>query len=405
MEGTKQKRKANSDGIWFFITIIYIILDYGRIYQLIGIGFLRPLMITTLILICFILGSDKYGFAKSKQTSLLWMFALLLICYIPFSRNNYWAYITAKSQILYMPFIISLIICVSSIQRLTKFIIICVLLEIYVAFYAILNGGVGPGNYFADENDVALYINMWLPFCYFLLFTRRGLFQLIILILGLVVGILAIIVSFSRGGFVGLITIGFIAWLYSTKKLLTTIIFVIMIVGMFVMVDKAYWAEISTVTDLSENTAYERIESWKAAWRMFLDNPFGVGGHNFEVRFPEYQGDNFERNMWGRVSHSLWFTLLSELGIIGVCIFFLLLYENVKDIFWLKRQNFESMPKVDQVFFHYLGIGFLTSLVGFFVTATFLSVLYYAHYWYMTALIVATVKVAKMNCQCSQRSA
>jgi len=38
---------------------------------------------------------------------------------------------------------------------------------------------------------------------------------------------------------------------------------------------------------------------------------------------------------------------------------------------------------------------FFASLAGFFVSATFLSVLYYSHYWYLTALIAATAKISK----------
>ena len=39
------------------------------------------------------------------------------------------------------------------------------------------------------------------------------------------------------------------------------------------------------------------------------------------MHFPEYQGERFKKGMWGRVAHSLWFTLLPETGVLGVVIF------------------------------------------------------------------------------------
>ena len=121
---------------------------------------------------------------------------------------------------------------------------------------------------------------------------------------------------------------------------------------------------------------------------MFLDNPLGVGGNNFQVRFEEYQSGWFQRGMWGRVAHSLWFTLISELGIIGIIIYFRLLYYNLKDIFVLKKIKASSNDELR--YLHYLSLAFITSFVGYFVSGTFLSVLYYPHYFYVTAMIVAS---------------
>ena len=74
---------------------------------------------------------------------------------------------------------------------------------------------------------------------------------------------------------------------------------------MVALASKSYWNEMSTITDLSEGTANARIESWKAAWRIFIDHPLGVGGNNFQVWFDKYQSEYFKRGMWGRVAHSI----------------------------------------------------------------------------------------------------
>ena len=140
--------------------------------------------------------------------------------------------------------------------------------------------------------------------------------------------------------------------------------------------------------------------------RMFIDNPLGVGGNNFQVRFPEYQSKIFKRGMWGRVAHSLWFTLISELGIFGILIFFMLLYYNVRDIIFLK--NFRLDNREDLKYLNVLSLATFASFAGYFASGTFLSVLYYPHYWYLTAILVASVKIAKneslMELMISQRA-
>lgn len=387
---TNPNLQANSN--WFFFTVLFIILDYTRIYQGLHLGFFRPLMIVTLVLTYFIFSSGEYSRAKSKQTTYMWLFILLLACYIPFARNNYFAYMTAKAQLLYMPFILSVIICIDSIERLKKFIFICICIEVYIAIYAFTHAGYGPGNYFDDENDVALYLNMWLPFCYFLFLVHKSIIKKIVCLTGLIIGLLSIIVSFSRGGFVGLIAMGAVTLLFSKKKTLFLFIIIILAGLIIQFAGEKYWAEMSTSINTEEGTAKGRIESWKSGWRMFLDNPLGVGGNNFQVRFDEYQTDYFKRGMWGRVAHSLWFTLIPELGVFGFYIYLSLLYYNLKDIFMLKSISFDDRDE-NKKYLNYLGRAFIVSFTGYFVSGIFLSVLYYAHYWYLTALLVATTRI------------
>ena len=263
----------------------------------------------------------------------------------------------------------------------------------YISIYAIIHNGHGPGNYFFDENDLALYINIWIPICYFLLWGRQSKFKKSVYFASLVLGVIAVVVSFSRGGFVGLVVVFFVIWLFSPRKIVSIVFVVFLLLIVVLFSDPAYRAEMNTVTDTKESTATNRIESWKAGWNMFLDNPLGVGGNNFPVRFPEYQTAYFQREMWGTVAHSLWFTLIPELGVGGIVIYSLLLFYNIRDVFFLKNVHFEN-ENTDMVYLNNLGRAFIGMLAGFFASASFISVLYYAHYWYMTGIIVAAVNIA-----------
>lgn len=381
---------------WFLFMLLYLVVDYGRPQDLIPIGFLRPGIITTLVLAGYILFSGKFKESDAKQTRMIWLFILLLGAYIPFALNNYYAYQATLGILLFMPFILSTIICVNSMERLRKLIFFLIILMTYVSIYGFLNRGLGSGSYFKDENDLSLFINSWLPFSFFLYSTEKDRFRKMVYLASLVVGIVTVVVSFSRGGFLGLLGCALVSWMFSANKVKTLVVLCLLGLTFYIYASnsytteggktRSYWDEMYTISDTSEGTAGGRLESWKAAWNMFLDYPFGVGGNNFPVRFMDYQSEYFESPMWGRASHSLWFTLLPELGIIGAVIYLLLIYYNLSDLAFINKVNRSNHP--DAVYLRLLSRAFLGSFAGFFISGTFLSVLYYPHYWYLTGILV-----------------
>jgi putative inorganic carbon (hco3(-)) transporter len=391
----KQRKKTERTySNWFFFILLYLFVDFGRPQDLLPIGFLKPGMITILILTCYLFFTNSIKNSDSKQSRLILAFVLLTAAFIPFARNTFWAYITTKTMLLYMPFILSTIAVVNSASRLKKMMFIIIITMLYVSLYSLYHHGQGSGNYFKDENDLALYINTILPFCYFLFLYEKNWIKKSFYLFGMVVGILGVVNSFSRGGFLGFIAMTAVAWWFSPKKIVSLLIILMAAILIFYFGADLYKKEMATATDTEHGTGRARIESWKAAWAMFLDNPLGVGGNNFQVRFHEYQTEYFKRGMWGRVAHSLWFTLLSELGIAGVFIYFSLIYYNLKDIFHLKNLKEESKANRDVEYLYFLSFGFLASFAGYFASGTFLSVLYYPHYWYLTAVLAASSQIA-----------
>jgi O-antigen ligase len=379
---------------WFYFTLLYLVIDYGRPQDIIPIGVIRPGMLSIIVLTLFILGNAGLirNILSNKQIKLILYFVLLLFVYVPFATNNYWAYLAAKNMLLFIPFIISIAICVDTVKRLKQLVTVLIILMAYMSLFSIFHKGMGTGAYFKDENDLSLYINTYLPFSYFLYLGSKSKLEKLFYLLCIGLGLLGVITSFSRGGLVGLIAMTCVAWIFAPNKMRNIFILCILFSVAFIFIDKSYINEMSTITDVSDGTANERILSWEAGWNMFLDNPLGVGGNNFMIRFPEYQSGEFTRGMWGRAAHSLWFTLLPELGILGVLIYFKLLYTNLRDIFHLKK--IDKTLGEDYAYINSLSLALLASFVGYFASATFLSVLYYPHYYYLTAIIVAMMSLS-----------
>lgn len=392
IQGRNDLIVGSSHSLWYLFAILFLIVDYGRPQDIIPIGAIRPAMIVIIILSLYLILNQSVFIISGKQIRYIWFFIILLALHVPFARNNYFAYITTREMLKFMPFIISITILVNSMDRLKQVIFICCILVTYVSIYSLTHGGLGSGNYFKDENDLSLYINSFIPFSYFLFLYEKTKWKKIFYGLSLVVGIIAVVNSMSRGGYVGLIAIGAAIWLLSSRKFLSALALVVCSMLIMSYGGELYKREMATVTDIEGSTAKERIESWKSSLNMFIANPFGVGGNNFQVRFPEYQTDYFKRGMWGRVAHSLWFTLLAELGIFGVILYFLLLKYNIRDLLFLKNISIRGDPDLE--YLRVLSLAMLASFAGFFTSGTFLSVLYYPHYWYLTAVIIAMVNIA-----------
>ncbi len=383
--------KANiaDDSFWFFLTVIYLIIEYGRPMDTIpGVGLLRPGMIVSILLALSWILRGNIAEAKSRQTMMMVLFIFLLAVYIPFARNNFFAYKQTNAMLLYMPFFLSAIIYINSFNRLKKFFNIWIFLMIYLSIKGIMGKGISGSSFLADENDFSLLMNMMLPFGYFLFMYEKDFKMKIFYLSSSLLAVVSVVASSSRGGFVGLLVVLLVIWLFSPKKVTALILVGLLSMVLYYSADTKYWDRISTATKTEEGTAKERLDSWTAGWNMFKDNPLGVGGMNFLVRFPEYQPESMQRGMWGRAAHSLWFTLLPELGIFGVLIYGLLLSYNLRDIFRLKKLKNET--DTDYRYAYYLSLAFIASFAGYFASGTFLSVLYYPHYFYMTAIIVAT---------------
>jgi len=393
---SEKRIQVDSSRNWFSFALLYLIFDYGRPQNVLPIGFLHLPIVTTLILAYYVFSKRLRINFSNIQIKLLWFFIFWLAVLTLFADNTRFAFNTTKTMVLYMPFILSIVGTVDTIDKLRRLIWVSVIVMGYVSVYSIMHGGVGAGTYFNDENDLSLYVNIWLPFCYFLFIQGSSALKRIIYGSCLVIGVVCVIVSFSRGGFLGLVSMMIVAWCYSSRKLVTLFFFCILGAAIYFIYFgghlTSYFAEMSTITDTKGATALERILSWKSAWAMFLDNPLGVGGSNFPVHFHLYQVEGLKRGMYGRVAHSLWFTLIPELGIPGIIIFSLLLFYNIKDIFSLNR----IIPSNgDMMYLQAISRAVPAALVAYFVSGSFLSVLYYPHYWYLIGIIVATVKVSK----------
>ena len=149
------------------------------------------------------------------------------------------------------------------------------------------------------------------------------------------------------------------------------------------------------------------------AWKAFLDHPIiGVGPANIPWNIGKYQPPEdlkYRRGVSGMAVHSLYFTLIPELGLVGTFFFTTMLYYYYKNTkFILKKEkevsqlqkirdksNDKNLLTEQLRKFKFIIFGINGALLGYLVSGVFLSVFYYPHFWFLIAINVSAYNVFK----------
>lgn len=194
---------------------------------------------------------------------------------------------------------------------------------------------------------------------------------------------------------------------------------VVLLLALFVVLvaPSSYWEEIRSIAEENTpanpyGTGAARHYTWKVAWGMFLDNPIiGVGQGNFPWNVGAYElklgfTEGFhQRSMAGRAAHSLYFTLMPELGLIGIALFASMVVMTVRDLRFIQRSaGSGSAAAGDALPFASLATALEASLVGYLFSGIFISVLYYPNFWLLMGFALSLRRILERRQGVTERS-
>jgi len=283
--------------------------------------------------------------------------------------------------------------------------------HVFLALVGIVKKGKGIGGFLADENDLCMTMNMIIPISFFLAMNASGKKKIYFIFLtGLF--LFVIILSASRGGFVGLMAAFIYCWLRTKKKILTAFIIGVLAIFAAVVAPPTYWNEIRSITEegTEQGTGEERVYTWGIGWHMFLDNPIlGVGQGNFPYVFEKYElevtgtDEAFHgRSVAGREAHSIYITMLTELGIIGTGIIIGMIINIFKDLKAIRFRSSQQPNKGSSPIFnrnYFLALGLEGALVSYLVSGAFISILYYPNLWILMGFVISLKKIVILDSQ------
>ncbi len=285
-------------------------------------------------------------------------------------------------------------------HKLKGFILSYLLVNAYMAYLGLYNyfilekdiDNLAIGGFAAGGDDFAVIISAAIPFSFYLYQAERSIKLKMFYALLTVVFITAVICAFSRGGWVTLIGMAFLFTIFSSNRLRTTVIILIAFLVVFYTLPPRFGEEFNTIfTEYSTNTGttQNRFELWNASIQMFLDHPIiGIGMLNFASVYGRfYMPENAESHVWIH-AHSIYFTLIAELGLLGTVFFVLIIYWIIKDNRSITRR-FKNTHLTNSLPFA-LSQSLMVSLLGYLLGGVFLSILYYPPLYIMAALTVAS---------------
>ena len=178
-------------------------------------------------------------------------------------------------------------------------------------------GTYGDPNYLAE--DLALVVPLAAAFIARPA-TRPGIRALCLL--ALLLSVTCIVLTFSRGGFLGLV-FGGVVWALRerTQRTKALVLSTLLAVGVAVFAPATYWERADTIEEFEQDqSALGRVYAWHVTSAANLDRPLrGVGGGAFREAWPLYAPEAARRE--ALVAHNIFLDTLGELGWVGFFLF------------------------------------------------------------------------------------
>jgi O-antigen ligase len=233
---------------------------------------------------------------------------------------------------------------------------------------------------FENSNDLALHLVSMIPIAVALGLSGRNPFKKLVYfgVTALMVG--AVIISFSRGGFIGLVAASFVLVrrLGRKNRVATTGALVFAVIIFLAVAPGAYSSRLSTIfnsaADLTGSSS-QRTEVLKRSVWVALRYPlFGVGIGNFRHKSPR----NLE-------THNAYTQVGAELGLTAMVVYIMFLVHPIRRMRLIEN---ESYGQQERRRFYYLSIGLQASLVGYMFSSFFGAVAYHWYVYYLVAYAV-----------------
>lgn len=339
----------------------------------------------------------------------LWLVTLLVgwaIVTIPFS---YWpggsvSFLTSTYFKTLIVFVL-LTQVINTLPRLHKISWTLALLAVPLAWTTVTNylsGNLTAGNRImgyeagltGNPNDMALMLNLILPFCIALFLGSRGAGKRFVLAGIILLLVFAIIATFSRAGFLAL-GVTFICYMWFLRRRPERIfapLVLVLAIGAVPFLPDTYLDRMSTITDIEEDASGSAQERWRDMWaaaEFVAQHPIsGAGVGQNVLAMNEVRGET-----WLNI-HNVYLMYAVELGIPGL-ILFLMFYGAC---FRSTRETLRRAARhteLDRLF--YITEGIRVSLFAFAVEAFFHPVAYHFYFYYIAGLALAVRHVCDVE--------
>lgn len=244
----------------------------------------------------------------------------------------------------------------------------------------------------SNPNDMALFLLLLIPIAIGLGCAAKNRTLRILWFLMSILMSLCVFLTYSRGGFLGFVTvIGILVWKLGHKRRLSSIfISFLLFFSIIVIAPGNYNKRLLSIFDADldvTGSSSERSEALTRSLIVTMRNPQGIGIGNSRLVGPN-----------NRETHNAYTQVSAELGVLGIAAYLLLLISPLRKLFVLEQM---TRGNKDVRWTHFMSIGLQASIGGFLVTSFFASVAYTYYIYYPIAFAI----VLRRTFTCENRDA
>ena len=237
-----------------------------------------------------------------------------------------------------------------------------------------------------NPNDLALMLNLILPLTVALLLIERRRGARLLLMGMALISVLAIVVTFSRGGFLTLVITGvlFGRRLFARARVGLAVAVVVTALAAAPFLPSSYLNRLGTITNIQADPTGSAQERWRdtvAAAHFALSHPILGAGFGMNAL-----ALNEERGAFWKAVHNVYLQLAVELGLAGLVLYLLLVVGTLKSVGAVRRGTAGDPASLD--LFHLAG-GLHVAIIAFVVEAVFHPVAYHLYFFFIAGLAVA----------------
>ncbi|MDP6517377.1 MAG: putative O-glycosylation ligase, exosortase A system-associated [Alphaproteobacteria bacterium] len=231
-----------------------------------------------------------------------------------------------------------------------------------------------PGTMITDNNHLALALVITVPLLNYLRLTSEQKFVRFSLVAVMALVVVTVIVTYSRGGLIGMGAMLFYLWWRGKKKVLGAIVAALLLVPAVSLMPDSWGDRMGTIKTADKDSSFQgRLEVWEVSFRIANDHPLVGGGFSVTESFDVFRRyvPEAERS---RAPHSIYFELLGQHGFIGIGIYMMLVLVAWRNGNWIIR-NARNRPEMTWA--GQLAAMIHVSMVGFFVAGAAVNLAYY----------------------------
>lgn len=222
----------------------------------------------------------------------------------------------------------------------------------------------------------------------------------------LVVILLSLIFTYSRGGVLGLLVVLGLSLVRLRRHPRFLLLLAVGGLLFLLILPAGFRARLATIPETllgsegvvpTELSIRGRTSEWLVGWQMFLDHPLGgVGLDNYPVHYLDYSSElGLDWRRTGRSPHSLYLEIASETGVLGLLAFLTLIGGIYHSLAYAYRMFRLAGHEERAGLVVALAIGF----TGYFTASLFLHAAYPRFFWTLVAIAFATPVVAARTAQ------